>query len=68
VPLAVTAYWKLQNNAWSQLAGATFLGNQVSLALTDGGTGDADHAANGIITDPGAPAIAPVVATPKFTG
>ncbi|MDN5865595.1 MAG: cadherin-like domain-containing protein, partial [Gammaproteobacteria bacterium] len=33
-------------------------GNTVTLTLTDGGVGDADGTVNGVITDPGAPAMA----------
>jgi hypothetical protein len=36
---------------------ATIDGDSVTLTLTDGGSGDADGLANGVITDPGAPAV-----------
>jgi len=65
LPGPVTQYWKLQNGAWAQLTNATFNGNHVTFTLTDGGTGDADHVANGTIVDPGGPAIAPTL---TFTG
>ena len=70
LPGPVTQYWKLQNNAWHQLTGATFSGNQVTFTLVDGGPDDADGTANGTIVDPGAPATpaAPVTVTPTFTG
>lgn len=38
--------------------GATFAGRTVTLTLTDGGAGDADGLANGVIDDPGALAVA----------
>ena len=64
LPGPVTQDWKLQNNAWHQVTGATFSGNQVTFTLVDGGPDDADGAANGTIVDPDAPAT--LVA--KFTG
>src|SRR5262249_4978864 len=48
---------------WELFTGATFEDrnadgtNDVVLSLTDGGPGDADGVANGIIDDPGAPAL-----------
>jgi hypothetical protein len=71
LPGPVSQYWKLQNNAWHQLVGATFSGNQVTFTLVDGGPDDADgNATNGTIVDPGAPAtpggVSPIVA--RFAG
>jgi hypothetical protein len=78
LPGPVTQYWKLQNNAWHQLAGATFSGNQVTFTIADGGPEDADgNATNGTIVDPGAPAVtgapgspapAAIIGTPRLTG
>jgi hypothetical protein len=78
LPGPVTQYWKLQNNAWHQLTGATFSGNQVTFTITDGGPEDADgNATNGTIVDPGAPAVtgalgspapAAIIGTPRLTG
>jgi len=45
-------------------SGASISGNQVRLTLTDGGAGDADGVANGMIQDPGAPAVATEPETP----
>jgi hypothetical protein len=53
----VTDLWKLQHDAWAQLAGAAFAGNQVTYTVVDGGIGDADGVANGTIVDPAAPGI-----------
>ncbi len=39
--------------------GATFSGNVITLHLVDGLRGDDDLTANGVIVDPGAPALAP---------
>jgi hypothetical protein len=54
-------YWKYNraNGTWYALDPArySFSGNTVTLTLTDGGVGDNDGAANGIIVDPGAPAM-----------
>jgi hypothetical protein len=63
LPAPVSDYWKLQNGVWYQPTGTTFAGNQVILTLTDGGTGDSDGVANGVIVDPGAPAIAATLVT-----
>jgi hypothetical protein len=61
LPATITpaAYWKLQGGAWAQVTGASISGNVVSFTLTDGGAGDSDGPANGTITDPGGPAVAP---------
>jgi hypothetical protein len=52
--------------ACSALAAGEFQisGNTVTLTLTDGGPGDADGKADGVITDPGAPAVP--VPTPSY--
>lgn len=42
--------------------GAVFNGNVVTLHLVDGGRGDADGVANGVITDPGGPGDPTIVA------
>jgi len=59
LPVAANSYWKLDpdTSTWSQFADASSSGNQLSLTLTDGGAGDADGSANGVIVDPGAPAV-----------
>ncbi len=52
------SYFKFQNSAWVDFtANASFSGDVVTLTLTDGGAGDADGTANGVIVDPGAPGI-----------
>ena len=56
-PSAVGGYWKLVNGTWSLYPGATPIpGTTTGLRLTlvDGGLGDADGVANGVIVDPGA--------------
>ncbi len=72
LPSAATSYWKYDEGVFTQFAGATFSGNNVTLTLTDGGAGDQDGVVNGVIVDPGAPgtttAATPVAATPTFTG
>ena len=81
-PAPVNQYWKYQGGAWSLFPGATFSGNTAIVTLTDGGAGDADGAANGVVVDPGAggvtaaAALTPMaaavptalVATPSLTG
>lgn len=55
---AAPAYYvKCINNACA-LFGAAIAGNVVTLSLVDGGAGDGDNTVNGIISDPGAPAVA----------
>jgi cyclophilin family peptidyl-prolyl cis-trans isomerase len=48
--------------------GAEFNGNVVTLHFVDGGRGDADLTADGVITDPGAPALAAPVSAPSGGG
>lgn len=43
---------------WQAYAGASFSGNVLTLTLTDGGAGDDDGSANGVIVDPGVIALA----------
>lgn len=53
-----TEYWKCQNNTWvdvTSLLGDDDGDSVLTLTITDGGPGDADGAANGVIEDPGAP-------------
>jgi hypothetical protein len=66
---ANTQYWKFgptPGNAtphWYTLP-ATVSGNVVTIAITDGGLGDDDLAANGSIIDQGGPGVPGVVAAP----
>lgn len=46
-------------SVWYPFSGAVIAGNTVTLTLTDGALGDDDLAANGLIVDPGGPAIPP---------
>ncbi len=48
--------------------GAEFNGNIVTLHFVDGARGDADLTANGVIVDPGAPAIPATLEQPKSGG
>lgn len=59
-----TAYVKCTRSACGVFDGARIEGNVITLTLTDGGAGDSDGQANGVIRDPGAPAIADAV-TPE---
>ena len=55
-----TQYWKCQNGEWvdaTSLLGDDDGDNILTLTLTDGGLGDADGVANGVIVDPGGVAI-----------
>lgn len=53
-------YLKLDptTQTWQAYAGASFAGNVLTLTLTDGGAGDDDGSANGVIVDPGVIALA----------
>ncbi|MEQ1870892.1 MAG: choice-of-anchor U domain-containing protein [Vicinamibacterales bacterium] len=53
-PGATSGYWKVVNGTWRRYTGGTPFLRGLLLTLTDGGTGDADGRANGIIVDPGA--------------
>ncbi len=53
-PVDVNRYWKLIGNRWIELPTAPIPGGIV-VTLVDGGLGDADGLANGVIVDPGAP-------------
>lgn len=46
-------YYKIDENGFYEFPGAVIDGNTVQLTLTDGGAGDSDGTANGVITDPG---------------
>jgi LPXTG-motif cell wall-anchored protein len=53
-PVEVTRYWKLVGSSWTELPTTPIPGGIV-VTLVDGGLGDADGLANGVIVDPGAP-------------
>lgn len=60
-------YWKCQNDIWincTTLLGDNDGDNILTLTLTDGGLGDADLLANGVIVDPGGVAVFKM---PSFT-
>jgi hypothetical protein len=44
--------YKVGPAGFQEFAGATIQGNTVTLTLTDGGAGDSDGVANGVIVDP----------------
>ncbi|MCW4030260.1 MAG: hypothetical protein NWE92_11510 [Candidatus Bathyarchaeota archaeon] len=51
-------YWKYQNNQWIQIPiGSDNGDNVIYIVLTDGGLGDSDGLANGVISDPGGVAV-----------
>jgi uncharacterized delta-60 repeat protein len=52
-------WWEFSFDA-ATATGATVSGNVITLTFVDGGRGDADGVANGVIVDPGAPAIVAV--------
>jgi hypothetical protein len=57
-------YWKYQpGRGWFQIPITSHNGNVITIQITDGGLGDADGLANGIIVDPGGVAI-PATPTP----
>ncbi|MEE9437176.1 MAG: InlB B-repeat-containing protein [Candidatus Adiutricales bacterium] len=53
-----TRYYKVTDAGFEEFAGAVFSGSRtVTLSLTDGGAGDRDGVANGVILDPGGLAV-----------
>ena len=51
-----TVWWKYDNGRWHSLPNLNDNGNNImQIRLTDGGLGDSDGVANGIIVDPGGP-------------
>lgn len=54
--LAADTYVKCSGGTCASFAGAVVSGGTVTLVLVDGGAGDSDGEANGVIRDPGAPA------------
>lgn len=60
-------YWKYEPlNGWFRIPIASRNGNVITIQITDGGLGDADGVANGVIIDPGGVAI-PTTPTPPPT-
>lgn len=55
-PTPANTLFKSIDNEWSEYP-ATFAGTSITFDLVDGGPGDADGVANGIIVDPVAPAV-----------
>ena len=51
---AVAGYWKLTATGWSLYPSSRPVSGGLMFTLVDGGPGDADGIANGIIVDPGA--------------
>jgi hypothetical protein len=54
--LSVDEYLKLHDGTWTAFPGASFDGDTVTLSLVDGGAGDDDDTADGVIIEPGGPA------------
>ena len=55
-----TEFWVLQNGRWSDLtarAYADHVTDEVTVTLVDGGAGDEDRSADGVIADPGGPGV-----------
>ena len=53
-----TRWWKHHNGVWYSLPNETDNGdNTMTITMMDGGLGDADGLADGVITDPGGPGV-----------
>lgn len=66
---AISSYWKLIAGVWTPLP-STVMANGLAVTFVDGGLGDADGTANGVIVDPGAPgqvAATPTTVAPPTT-
>jgi hypothetical protein len=66
LPAGSFSYWKFHGGTWTQLPAtkATLDSTRtvITLTLTDGASpGDSDGLANGVIVDPGGPAITPAI-------
>jgi hypothetical protein len=57
LPIPCTQYWKYTPSGWIQIPVISALDNVMTIQLTDGGLGDADGVANGVIVDPGGPGL-----------
>jgi hypothetical protein len=73
---AISSYWKLVGGVWTQLPSTPTTGG-LAVTFVDGGLGDADGVANGVIVDPGAPGqtaaiptttVTPTTVTPTISG
>ena len=56
----VNAYYKFQNDVWSDYTSNVVMGNPIVVNLTDNGPGDSDPT-SGVISDPGAPVLVDTV-------
>ena len=71
-PITEAAYWKYgptptnPSPHWYTLP-ATISGNTATFSITDGGLGDDDRVANGIVVDQGGPGIAVVAIVPALS-
>jgi len=64
-----TAWWKHDGTGWYSLPNLTDDGDNImTIELTDGGLGDTDGEADGVITDPGGPGIRQLPSTPPGAG
>jgi uncharacterized repeat protein (TIGR02543 family) len=68
IPANVLLYKYDQIKGWYQYTHAVISGNTILLTLTDGGQGDADGVANGVIIDPFGLALKKVPAPPAEEG
>ena len=70
---APDTYYKVQGGSFFEFLfdgtdGAQINGNVITLTLVDGGRGDADGVANGVIVDPGAPGSSSTTTTVRANG
>ena len=62
-----TQHWKLINGTWVDWTDrVSIVGNKITFSITDGGEGDTDGEANGVIVDPSGPGM-PSNVTESFT-
>lgn len=70
---ALDSYYKLHDGTWTDVSHlVVFAGDTMTLTLTDGGMGDDDGVADGVIVDPGGPGTivdsTPPTITPVISG
>lgn len=63
-----TKHWKLINGTWEDWTNrVSIVGNKITFSITDGGEGDTDGEANGVIVDPSGPGMPSSVTVQSYS-